>query len=141
MTGFVAEVPIIYKAVHWFVLQINALVSAWSRALSWKSWKVIPWGKTSHGKSWNDTKYGMKQSLQMFFKIDIFKNFVNFTRKQLFWGLFLIKLQSWSSTTLLKRDSNTCFFLVKFAKILRTSSFYRTPPVAASGYGKKNSEF
>ena len=33
------------------------------------------------------------------------------------------------------------FFLVKFAKFLRTSSFYRTPPVAASGYGKKTPNF
>ena len=32
---------------------------------------------------------------QMFFKIDILKNFTNFTGKRLWWSLFLIKLQAW----------------------------------------------
>ena len=34
--------------------------------------------------------------LQMFFKIGVFKNFANFTGKQLCWDLFLIKLQVFS---------------------------------------------
>ena len=32
---------------------------------------------------------------QMFFKIDILKNFTNFTAKRLWWSLFLIKLLAW----------------------------------------------
>ena len=32
---------------------------------------------------------------QMFFKIDILKNFTNFTGKRLWWSLFLIKLLAW----------------------------------------------
>ena len=41
---------------------------------------------------------------QMFFGIDVLKNFTRFTRKHLCWNLFLIKLQ-----TLLKKESNTVF--------------------------------
>ena len=44
--------------------------------------------------------------LQLFFKIDILKNFVIFTRNHLCWRSFLIKLHGWRPATLLKRDSN-----------------------------------
>ena len=44
---------------------------------------------------------------QMFFKIGVLKNFANFTRKQLRWNLFLVKLKALSPETLLKKDSNT----------------------------------
>ena len=37
----------------------------------------------------------------------IFKNFSVITGKHLCWCLFLTKLQTWRSVTLLKRDSNT----------------------------------
>ena len=57
---------------------------------------------------------------QMFFKISILKNFAMFTGKHLCWSLFLIKLQAFR------------FFLVNIAELLRTTFFYRTPPVAAS---------
>ena len=40
-----------------------------------------------------------------------YKNFAKFTGKHLYWSLFLIKLQTFRSTTLLKRDSNTGVFL------------------------------
>ena len=42
---------------------------------------------------------------QMFFKGDVLKNFVIFTRKRLSWSLFR------RPATLLKRDSNTGVFL------------------------------
>ena len=58
--------------------------------------------------------------LQMFFKIDVLKNSVNFTWKYLCWSLFLLKLQAFRSATLLKRDSNTGVLLGKFARFLRT---------------------
>ena len=48
---------------------------------------------------------------QMFFKIEVLKNFANFTGKHLCWSLFLIKFQALSPATLLKRDSNTGVFL------------------------------
>ena len=57
---------------------------------------------------------------QMFFKIIFLKNFAIFTGKHLCWSLCLIKLQTWGC------------FPVNIAKFLRTSFFYRTPPVAAS---------
>ena len=44
----------------------------------------------------------------MFFKIDILKNFVNFTAKHLCWSLFLIKLQALRLLRPL-RDSNAVF--------------------------------
>ena len=49
--------------------------------------------------------------LQMFFRIGVLKNFTIFTGKHLHWGVFLIKLQTVSLATLLKRDSNTGVFL------------------------------
>ena len=55
---------------------------------------------------------------KMFFKIDVPKNFANFTRKLLCWSLFLIKLQA-RPATLLKRDSNTVF-LMNIPKFLIT---------------------
>ena len=44
-------------------------------------------------------------------KKDLLKNFIIFTGKHLCWILFLIKLQDWRPTTLLKRDSSTGVFL------------------------------
>ena len=44
---------------------------------------------------------------QMFFKIDVLKNFVIFTGKHLCWSYFLIKLQASRPATLFKRDCNT----------------------------------
>ena len=44
-------------------------------------------------------------------KIGILKNLVKLTGKRLCWSLFLIKLQDFSPTILLKRDSSTGVFL------------------------------
>ena len=68
----------------------------------------------------------------MFYKISFLKIFARkkFTRKRLCWSLFSIEFQPFRPATLLKRDSNRCF-PVKFAELLSTS-FYRTPPMAAS---------
>ena len=44
---------------------------------------------------------------QLFLKIGVLKKFAIFTGKNLSWSLFLIKLQTFRPTTLLKRDSNT----------------------------------
>ena len=46
---------------------------------------------------------------------------------------FLIKLQATPATLLKAKLWHRCF-PVNFAKFLRTSFFYRTPPVAASDY-------
>ena len=48
---------------------------------------------------------------QMFFKIDVLKNFAKFLEKYLSCSLFLIILQAWRLVTLLKRDFNTGVFL------------------------------
>ena len=79
---------------------------------------------------------------QIFFKIDVLKNFASFTGKYLCWSLFLnkaagpptlflIKLQALRLASLLKRDSNTVDFLYNWQIIFMNSFFYRTPPVAA----------
>ena len=59
----------------------------------------------------------------MFFKIGILKNVINLTGKHLSCSLFLIKLKVFKLVTLLKRDSNTGAFPVKFAKLLRKPFF------------------
>ena len=38
INSFKTEVPIIWKLVHWFALQINGLVSIWYGPTSWKSY-------------------------------------------------------------------------------------------------------
>ena len=53
--------------------------------------------------------YRSSRSL-MFFKIDVLKNIANFTGNYLWWNLFLIKMQAWRFTALLKRDSNAGVF-------------------------------
>ena len=56
------------------------------------------------------------------FKLGVLKNFVNSTGKHLCWGLFLIKLHTSRSATLLERLQHSCF-PVKLAKFLRTFFF------------------
>ena len=57
--------------------------------------------------------WGSRSSLsQMFFKIGVLKNFANFIGKHQCWNIFLIKLQAWRPSTLLKRDSNAGVFLL-----------------------------
>ena len=67
---------------------------------------------------------------QMFFKIGILKNFTILTGKHLRWSLFLIKLQVWGPSTLLKRDSSTGDFLWILHNFLE-QLFYRTSAMAA----------
>ena len=52
-------------------------------------------------------------------KVDLLRNFANFTGKPLYWSLFL-QLQAFRRAILLKRSSSKGVFLVKFAKFLRT---------------------
>ena len=72
---------------------------------------IVFWGETN------------RSSLsQMFFKIDVLKNFANFTRKPLCWSLFVIKLQAWACGFIKKRLQHRGFRL-KFGIFLRTPSF------------------
>ena len=48
---------------------------------------------------------------QMFFKIGVLKNVAIFTGKNLCWSFFLIKLQTFRTATLSKRNFNTGVFL------------------------------
>ena len=59
----------------------------------------------------------------MFFKIDFVQDFALFTGKHLRWSLFLTKLQTFMSATLLKRDSNTSVFLWILRNFFKTSLF------------------
>ena len=64
----------------------------------------------------------------MFNKKAVLKNFAIFTGKQLWWSLFLIKLQAFRPVSLLKWDSITGVFLcilrifIYFEKHLRTAA-------------------
>ena len=51
-------------------------------------------------------------------KIDVLKNFPNFTGKHLCWSLFLINLQALKLATPLKKRLQHRWFPVKFAKFL-----------------------
>ena len=56
-----------------------------------------------------------KQPPEVFCKNDVLKNFAIFTKNRLCCGLFKIKLlqaAAFSTAALLKRDSNTCVFLL-----------------------------
>ena len=59
------------------------------------------------------------------------KNFPIFTGKHLCWSLFVNKVVGLRLAALLKKRLRHSFFPLKFVIFLRTS-FYRTPPVAAS---------
>ena len=61
---------------------------------------------------------GRSSRSQMFFKVDVLKNFANFTGKHVYCSLFLIKICNFIK----KRLQHTCF-PVKFAKLLRTPFF------------------
>ena len=60
---------------------------------------------------------------QMFFKKKFFKKLENFYREACVSESFLIKLQAPTTAALLKKDSNTAFFSLKFAKLLRIPCF------------------
>ena len=68
--------------------------------------------------------YFQKPSPEVFFKIGVIKNFVNFTGKHLCWSFFLIKFHTFRPETSLRRDSNIDVFLcVKFAKFFKNTYF------------------
>ena len=50
---------------------------------------------------------GQKQSVEVFCKKGVLKNFPNFTGKHLFWSSFLIKLQAWRTSEHLKNNRRT----------------------------------
>ena len=70
--------------------------------------------------------YFQKRPPEVFCKKDVLKNFVNFIGKHRCWSFFLIKLQTCSSATLLKRHSNTGVFVNIFKNtFLRTPGFFQ----------------
>ena len=67
---------------------------------------------------------------------EVFCNFAKFTGKHLCQRLFFNKITGLRPETLLKKSLWHRCIPVKFAKFLRTSFFYRKPPVAASDHQK-----
>ena len=67
----------------------------------------------------NNTEVRSSHS-HLFFKIDVLKNFTNFTGKHLCWSLFLLK------------KTPTHVFCCETSIIFKNNFFYRIPPVAAS---------
>ena len=68
---------------------------------------------------------------QMSFKIVVLKNFANFTRKHLYWSLFLNKVAGLQNCNFIKKTS-TQVFSSEVCEIFKTTFFYRTSPMAAS---------
>ena len=60
---------------------------------------------------------------QMFFKICVLKNFLNFAGKHQCWSFFLIKLKDFGPATLSKKRLQQMCFPVKFAKFFETLVF------------------
>ena len=68
---------------------------------------------------------------EVFCKRGVFRNFAKFIRKYLCQSLFFNKVVGQTCNTIKSRLQHRCFS-VKFAKFLRITFFYRTPPVAGS---------
>ena len=66
-----------------------------------------------------------KQSLEVFCKKGVLKNFAKFTEKHLCQSLFFNK-NAGATCNFIKKETLTQMFPVNFAKFLRTP-FYRTP--------------
>ena len=73
----------------------------------------------------------IKQPTEVFYKKTVLINFTIFTGIHLCWCLFLIKLQSWRSSILLKRDPNTGTLSSEYYEILKNiyfAEYLRTSP-------------
>ena len=70
--------------------------------------------------------------LQMLFKISPLKDFATFTGKQLWWSVFLMKLQVLQVLQLYWKGTPTQVFSCEYCQFFKNSFFYRTPPVAVS---------
>ena len=82
--------------------------------------------KLNHGANIGKSDFIFRSSHRRYsLKKGVLKNFANFTRKHLCWRLFLITLQAWGPTALLKRDSNTGVFLSKSQNLFE-QLFWRT---------------
>ena len=82
------------------------------------------------------SKYRSRHS-QMFFKIEVLKNFTMFTGKHLCWSLCLVKLQS-SGLPLYQKKTPVQVVFSKYCKIIKNRFFYKTLLVAFSKIGRKS---
>ena len=118
----------------WFLNTPLSLLKRWLKVdktslknlAVWRFLKYVwPFFNIVHEKLMlNHSNRGSHQKCSV--KKGVLKNFSIFTEKHLCWSLFLIKLQVFRAAALLKRDSNTGFFLwilPNFQKHL----FWRTP--------------
>ena len=74
---------------------------------------------------------------ELFCRKGVLKNFEKFTRKQLCWNFFLIKLQTCSPATLLKSNSSTGAF-ERILRIFKSTYFVEHQRMAASPLHKLN---
>ena len=68
-------------------------------------------------------------------KVNILKNFAKFIEKHLCPSLFFNKVAALRPATVFKKETLAQVFSCEFCEILMSSSFYRTPLVAASVTG------
>ena len=78
------------------------------------------------------TKLSSSKSREVFCINSFLKNFAKFTGKHLCWTFFFNEVAGLRPAALLKKTLQHRWFSVNFAKVLRTSFFYRTPSVASS---------
>ena len=96
-------------------------------------------------KKWKVTSFFFKSTyfwsrhLQMFVIVGVLKSYAILTGKLLRWSHFWIKFQSFRPATL--KVTPTKVFFCEYCKIFKSSSFHRTPPVAASVTCERRSLF
>ena len=71
-----------------------------------------------------------KQSSRGVLKRDVLENFAKFTEKHLCQSLFFNKVQA---CNFIKKEALAQVFFCEFCEIFKSTSFHRTPLVAASG--------
>ena len=75
----------------------------------------------------------MLETVAVFCKKGVLRSFAKVAGKHLCQSLFFNKVAGLRPATLLKKDSGTDVSC-EFCEISKNTFFYRTPPVAASGY-------
>ena len=102
-----------------FYAKINKIAHIFFTKVVLRNWVVglDPW-KTAH-------IIFRSRDLQMLFKIDVLKNFANFTGKHLCWSLILKRYQ---------KETPIQMFSCEICEIFKNTFFYRTLQVATSAY-------
>ena len=106
-----------------FLLNLHVTLSNFEPCCGKAQGYLMCWATTSAEHLWKYASAYRSSRSQMFFKIVFLKNFANFTGKHICWSLFLIKLQAFRSSAVLKRDSNTGIILWNLRNLFKNTFF------------------